>query len=161
MDYRKATPEDLHQLWDRAIAEHPGDHRYPRWKTQFLEDNQSGAAVTFVIADGKTCVGEATLLLSPLCRAIRGRSCLCDGKKTANINALRIQKPYEGKGYVSELMHVVEAYAQSIGIRKLTIGVEASEARNLGIYLHWGYTQYRMHEIEDDTLILYYAKQIG
>lgn len=158
--YRKATLDDLEAIWNRSIADNPGDSRYIRWKKQFIDDNQNGAAVTFVvISDGKP-VGEGTLLLSPACRAIRGRTCLCDGMTTANINALRIRSGLEGQGHISKLMKEIEAYAKRIGITRLTIGVEAVETRNLGIYLHWGFRQFIIHEIEDGELVLYYGKDL-
>lgn len=159
--YEKATREILNRIWDKSIEENPEDHRYIRWKQQFLSDNETGAAATFVIlADGDP-VGEGTLLLSPNCRAIRGRRELCDGEKTANINALRVQKEYEAQGHISALMKTMERYARSIDIEKLTIGVEAAETRNLAIYLHWGFTEFILYEEEDGELVLYYSKEIG
>ncbi len=56
------------------------------------------------------------MLLSPTCSAIAGRKVLCDGKATANINALRIQKAYEGKGHISKLIRALRNH-----ITKLTI----------------------------------------
>lgn len=159
-DYRKATAADLEQIWNRHIAENPNDSRYIRWKKQFIDDNRSGAAATFVICIDRECVGEGTLLLSPDCRAIRGRMELGDGSQVANINALRIQPEFEGQGHISKLMQEIENYARSIGIQRITIGVEAAETRNLGIYLHWGYNKLVMHETEDDELILYYGKDL-
>ena len=158
--YKKATLQDLERIWDKNIAENPDDPRYIRWKKQFIADNQSGAAATFVVLNNGDPIGEGTLLLSPNCRAIRGRTCLCDGEKTANINALRIHEEYEGQGHISKLMKALEAYTHSLGIQKLTIGVEAAEARNLAIYLHWGYREFVMSEEEGGALVLYYAKQI-
>lgn len=159
--YRKANLEDLERIWNKNIAENPEDPRYIRWKEQFICDNLRGAAATFVIfADGEP-VGEGTLLLSPDCKAVRNRPNLCDGQKTANINALRIQKEWEGQGRISALVKHMEQYALQLGLERLTIGVEAAETRNLGIYLHWGYDQFVMSEIEDDTLILYYAKTLN
>lgn len=158
--YKKASLEDLNRIWDKHIADNPGDVRYIRWKQQFLSDNASGKAATFVVLDADAPVGEGTLLLCPTCRAIRGRTCLCDGKTTANINALRIQNRFEGQGHISKLMRVMTDYAKSIGITRLTIGVEASETRNLSIYLHWGFTQFLMAEEEDGSLVLYYGKDI-
>lgn len=158
--YKKATLENLEAIWDRNIRENPDDLRYIRWKKQFIDDNISGAAATFVITSEGEPVGEGTLLLSPACRAIRGRTCLCDGKTVANINALRIQKALEGQGHISALMKEMELYAKSIGVTRLTIGVEAAEARNLGIYLHWGFALFLMHEVEDGALVLYYGKDI-
>lgn len=160
IEYRKATLGDLEQIWDRKISENPEDSRYLRWKHQFLADNESGAAATFLIVANGNPIGEGTLLLSPDCRAIRGRTCLCDGRKTANINNLNIQKDFEGRGHISHLMRVMTQYALSLGITRLTIGVEAAETRNLGIYLHWGFTQFLLSEEEDSALVLYYGKDI-
>lgn len=158
--YKRAALDELEQIWNRNIADNPEDPRYLRWKNQFMEDNASGAAATFVILADGSPVGEGTLLLSPDCRAIRGRTCLCDGKTVANINALRIQESYEGLGHVSKLMHAIEDYARAKGISRLTIGVEATETRNLGIYLHWGYDQFVMAEEKDGILVLYYGKDL-
>lgn len=159
-EYRKATAADLEALWDRSIAENPGDERYPRWKEQFIRDNESGAASTFaVIIDGEP-VGEGTLLFSPVCRAIRGRTKLADGKTTANINALRIRKEHEGRGHISALVKQMERYAVEQGYSRLTIGVEASEARNRAIYTHWNYVNLVLEETEDEEYVLYYAKEL-
>ena len=158
--YKKANRAELERIWDRNIADNPGDARYLRWKKQFLDDNASGAAATFVVVRDGEPVGEGTLLLSPACRAIRGRTSLCDGVKTANINALRIRKEFEGQGHISAMMKEMEQYARSVGITQLTIGVEPAEARNLSIYLHWGFTQFLMAEEEDGCLVLYYGKDI-
>lgn len=158
--YKKASLEDLNRLWDRNIAENPGDERWIRWKKQFIDDNISSAAATFVVLAGHEPVGEGTLLLSPACRAVRGRTVLCDGRNTANINALRIQERYEGQGHISAMMKALTAYAKSIGITRLTIGVEPCETRNLGIYLHWGFDQFLVAEEEDGALVLYYGKDI-
>ena len=158
--YKKTNLPDLERIWDYQIAQNPGDDRYLRWKSQFIADNQSGRAVTFAVTVQGNPVGEGTLLLCPDCRAIRGRLCLCDGKETANINALRIFPEYEGQGHLSRLMQEMESYAKSIGIRRLTIGVEASETRNLAIYLHWGFDRFVMSEEEDGALVLYYGKDL-
>jgi len=158
--YKKASLEDLETIWDRSIRDNPEDPRYIRWKKQFIDDNLSGAAATFVVTMDREPVGEGTLLFSPGCRAIRERTCLADGKTIANINALRIQPQYEGQGHISKLLKEMERYAKRIGITRLTIGVEASETRNLGIYLHLGYDIFLMHEIEDSELVLYYGKNL-
>ena len=161
IEYRKATLEDLERIWDKKISENPGDSRYNRWKAQFIADNASGAAATFlVVADGDP-VGEGTLLFSPDCRAIRQRTCLCDGRRIANINNLRIEKEFEGFGHISRLMKIMTQYARSLGIEVLTIGVEAAETRNLGIYLHWGFDTFILSEEEDGELVLYYGKRLG
>lgn len=157
---RKASREDLERLWDRNIAENPGEECWVRWKRQFIADNESGAAATFaVVIDGEP-VGEGTLLFSPDCKAIRGRLELADGKTTANINALRIRKEYECRGHVSALVKEMERYAASLGYRRITIGAEAVESRNLAIYLHWGYGDFVTAGGEGRELVLYYGKDL-
>ena len=164
-EYRKATIQDLERLWNTNIAENPDDPRWASWKQEYISINQTGKACTFaVVIDGEP-VGEGTLLFSPDCSAISGRTDLAAssaiaGNVTANINALRIRKPYEGQGHISTLVRLMEAYAAEHGITRLTIGVEAKETRNLAIYLHWGYTDFVTHAIEDGELVLYYAKNL-
>ena len=160
VEYRKATAEDLEVIWDYQIETNPGDPNWIRWKKQFIDDNNSGAAATFVAVVDGIPVGEGTLLFSPDCRAIRGRLDLADGKNVTNINALRIREAYEGKGYISALVKTMERYAAEHGYSRVTIGVEAVEARNLGIYLHWGYNQFLLSEGEDMELTLYYGKDL-
>lgn len=88
------------------------------------------------------------------------RVILADGCTTAYVTTLRIRKDFEGLGYVSKMMRTMERYAKDLGFTQLSIGVEASETRNLGIYLHWGYDKFLMSEVEDGTLILFYAKEL-
>ena len=160
-DCHAASHEELIRIWDRNIASHPGDNRWVNWKAQFVRDNQTGAARTFVVTYGGEPVGEGTLLLSPDCRAIGGRLQLADGRTCANINALRIEKPHEGCGHISALVRLMENWARENGFTALTIGVEACEARTLAIYLHWGYTRLVHWAVEDESLILYYAKDLS
>ena len=160
VQYRKATEPDLEALWDRSIAENPGDGRYIRWKNQFLADNRSGAAATFaVVIDGEP-VGEGTLLFSPDCRAIRGRTVLANGSTSANINALRIRPEHEGQGHISRLVRLMEDTAREMGYTALTIGVEEAEVRNRAIYAHWGYVNLVLSEVEDGAPVLYYEKRL-
>lgn len=55
---------------------------------------------------------------------------------------------------------MAEQYAKSQGITYLTIGSEAKESRNLGIHLHFGYTEFLTSFIEDGELVLFYGKNI-
>lgn len=155
--YRKATLEDLETLWNRHIAENPKDDRYLRWKRDFIERNRLDQAATFVVVRDGEPVGEVTLAH----HQNGTRSLLADGKSTGYIQALRIRKEYEGQGHVSRLMRALEAYARELGYSTLTIGVEATETRTLGMYLHWGYDQFLMSEMDDGELVLFYAKDLS
>jgi len=128
------------------------------WKAVAIEENKDNTLKTFVVLCGEEPIGEGTLIFSSITNAINGRHQLADNTITVNINGLRVDKPYEGKGHMSKLVKVMEQYARNRGYKLVTIGVEAKETRNLGIYLHWGYDKFIMHEIEDGELVLYYSK---
>ena len=159
-EYRKATLEDLNCLWEYNIAINPNDLRWIKWKDTYINYNKTGEAVTFTVIVDNIPVGEGTLLFSSECSAINGRTNLADNSTIANINALRIRKKHEGKGYISTLVKLMEDYAAQNGYKCLTIGVDAKETRNLAIYLHWGYNEFVTSEVEDGELVLYYAKNL-
>lgn len=142
MDFscHRASLTELETIWDHNIRTHPQDSNWVLWKEQFITYNRTGMARTYVITCQGHPIGEATLLICPDCAAIRGRLDLADGVRTANINALRIEKAYEGHGYVSRMIRQIEQEAADAGFTRITIGVEAKQTRNLGIYLHWAMT---------------------
>ena len=158
-EYRQATLQDLEQIWDMNIAENPEDSRWVRWKAEYIAYNQNGMARTFVVVCDGRPVGEGTLLFSTECKAVSGLSGLVDAH-TANVNALRIRKEYEGQGHISKLMRMMEDHAAARGYIALTIGVDAKETRNLGISLHWGYDSFVVSEVDEGELVLYYAKEL-
>ena len=158
---RPASETDLSRIWKKNIENNPDEPNWVRWRDEFIGYNRDGAARTFVVCADDEPVGEVTLMYSTACKPTAGRPMLANGTNVANINALRIEAAYEGQGHISKLMHTLEECAKARGIDTLTIGVEAKEARNLAIYLHWGYTQFVMSEIDGGELILYYAKKIG
>lgn len=159
-EYKVASEDELNWIWEKDIAENVGDQRWIDWKIDYIKDNKVGRCKTFVVLWNGEPVGQGTLLFSLECSTINGRTKLTDGVNTANINALRIEKAHEGKGHISKLIRIMEQYAKNEGYKALTIGVEAKETRNLGIYLHWGYDTFVTSEIEDGVLVLYYSKSL-
>ena len=161
-DYRIATTEKLTEIWDYNIAKHPGDQRWVNWKAQYIRQHQSGMGTTFLVLFNDEPIGEGTVLFSPDCGAISGNTALADGITVANVNALRIRKEHEGQGHISRLVKMMEAHAASLGYSRMTIGVNASETRNLGIYLHWGYDRLLQWEVDPDDgeLVLYLEKDL-
>ncbi len=162
--YRKATREDLEKIWDKDIAKHPNDDRWKRWKNRYILDNEENKCATFVVLDNENPIGQITVLYSPECGSVAGRPLLCNGTDTANMNAFRIEKAYEGQGHISKLVKMAEEYSKRVGIKYMTIGSEAKESRNLGIYLHFGYNEFLMYEFDDEEedkpLVLYYKKPL-
>ena len=155
-----ASPGKLKEIWDYNIRENSDDPRWIRWGEKAIEDNAAGRTKTFLVLKDAEPVGEGTLIFDPSCSAIDGRLSLADGKNVTNVNALRIRKEYENQGHVSAMMKMMEQYAGERGYTRITIGVEAKETRNLGIYLHWGYAEFICHEFDDGELVLYYGKSL-
>lgn len=159
-EYKAADLEGLNCIWDKNIASNHGDKRWRQWKKEYVKYNLDGTAKTFIVYCNGDPIGEGTLLFNSDCKAVNGRLILADCNFTANINALRIQKEHEGKGHISKLVHMMEQYARDRGYKYLTIGVEARETRNLAIYLHWGYDEFVLSEVDGGSLILYYRKRL-
>lgn len=158
--YCPATPTLLEQLWARTVARHPEDRRWRVWREEALYNNRTGRSQTFLILADGVPIGEGTLLFSPECSAIRGRLALADGKNVTNINALRIEKAWEGNGYISGLVRLMEETAREMGYQRISIGVEEKELRNQAIYRHWGYEDFLFREVEDGEVVLYYEKKL-
>ena len=159
-EYRQADPASLEKIWQKNVDRHPGDARWVRWKKEYIQMNLGGALRTFlVLADGEP-VGEGTLIFSPECPAVAGRPMLCDGKTITNLNALRIEKRFEGQGHISRMVKLMESHARELGYTAITIGVDECEARNRAIYSHWGYSTLILTEEEDGEKVLYYSKPL-
>lgn len=158
--YVKASWQDLLTVWEKDIRCHPEDPQWIIWKQQYLTYHRLGMCQTFVVKKDDHPVGQATLLFSPKCQAIQGRTQLADGKTIVNINALRIDAQFQGQGHSSRLIRVMEQEAIKMDYQTITIGVEAKEHKNLAIYRHWGYTQLIHQEYEDNTLVLYFSKPL-
>ncbi len=161
MEYRLANLDDLEKIWNKDIERHQESaERWISWKNQYITNNSLGKCATFVAVNNNDPIGQITILFSTDCSAVKNKPLLCNGKTIANMNAFRIDKEYEGQGHISKLVKIAENYAKNKGIEYLTIGSEAKESRNLGIYLHFGYSEFVMSEVEDGNLILYYRKKI-
>jgi len=154
-EYRILTDAEFDLLWDRNITANPDEPMWPIWRQRFRERIDEGQAISFgVILEGDP-VGEGTLELNT------GKNPrLCNGTDTAYLAALRIYPEHERQGHISKLVKIMEAHAKNLGFSRLTIGVEAAETRNLGIYLHWGYDKFIMSEGDGIELTLYYAKTL-
>ncbi len=160
ISYRRATIEDLEKIWDKDIQANSDDERYLRWKDEFIEANKLENIVTFVILNDDDPIGQASLVLNKNNIKFKCRDLLCDGRARAYLSTLRIEKSFEGQGYISKLVKSIENFAKNKSIKFLTIGVEAKETRNLSIYLHFGYNEFITSET-DDALILFYQKKLS
>ena len=158
---RRATLEDLKQIWDYQIAQNPEEPRNQRRKDRIISRNIQNHAAPFVVVSDGEPIGEVTLdYYAEAYGNAANRPKLADGKNTGYVTALRIRKDFEGNGYISALMRFMEESARKMGFTQLTIGVEAAETRNLAIYLHWGYDKFILSEIDEGELVLFYGKAL-
>ena len=158
--YKISTENTLKQIWDKNIASHPGDMRWVNWRKEYTEYNKSGMALTFLVLKDDRPVGEGTLVFDPACNCTAGNTLLADSCTTVYLNALRIEKRYEGGGHISALVKMMENFAREKGYKYITIGVDNSNERNKAIYTHWGYTETIYTEVEDGELVLYWRKKL-
>lgn len=145
--YQEATIADLELRWDINIANNPGDNRWVDWKTATIQKNKTGEIKTFIVLYNNEPIGEGTLIFS---------------SDSVEINGLRVEKQYEGKGHISKLVKVMEQYAKDEGYKTATIGVEPAETRNMQIYFHWGYDTFVKIEYfeEEEEHGLIYSKEL-
>ena len=143
--YQEAFLVDLSARWDITIANNLGDKRWVVWKSEVIDKNKCGEIKTFVVLYGEKPIGEGTLVFLP---------------SSVEINALRIDKPYEGKGHMSKLVKVMEQYARDAGYKIAIIGVEPRKTRNMSIYFHWGYDAFVRYETQGESLVLFYSKAL-
>lgn len=160
ISYKKATIEDLEKLWEKDIQKNLNDKRFLKWRDEFIEANKMENIITFVVLNDDNPIGQATIVLNKNNIKFECKDLLCDGKEKANVSTLRIEKDFEGQGHISKLVKTIEDFAKNRGIKTLTIGVRAKEARNLAIYLHFGYMKFITSVVEDGELILFYKKEI-
>lgn len=81
MLYQRATESELESLWNRNIAENGNDKRWIDWKKEFIENNRSGKAATFLILHNDVAIGEGTLLLSLRAVQLQAEKYYVMGKK--------------------------------------------------------------------------------
>lgn len=159
-EYLPGTEQLVRAIWKKNIDRHPGDERWVNWGREYIDNHLKGLAQTFIITCDGEPVGEGTLIFSPQCSAIRGRTDLADNCKNTNLNALRIEKKYEGQGHISKLVKLMERTAKEMGYEYITIGVGEDRTRNRAIYTHWGYTDLICVHMEGDEPVLYYRKRL-
>jgi len=158
--YRIATLAEVTEMRDAQVAESGNDPDLIQWRTEFIEGNRHNRMRTYVILCNGVRIGSGTILLAPECRAVGGRHSLADGKMTANVNSLGVDKTYQGQGHMSRLVKLMEDDVRAEGFTTATIGVEITNGKNLGIYLHWGYTTYVTREDSENGFVVYFAKSL-
>lgn len=163
-----ATIEDMEQNWNYLIAIHPDNNAWKIWKEKAIKDMENGNAIVYYGILNGVIISEATAMLSNL--DVQNSDGLVDDT-TAYLSAFRTREEYRGKGYFSELYKFMENDLKNRGYKKLTLGVEPCEVKNMIIYFKYGFTDFikTTYEIEPakneneepiQYMVCYYSKNI-
>lgn len=146
------------------INNHPNDNKWVIWKEEILKRLKDKTILIYYgILDGEI-ITEATAVISEKDKYIQNKEGLVN-KNTAYVMSFNTNKQYEGNGYFSKLYKYMERDLKNRGFKKLTLGVEPCEIRNMLIYFNWGYINYikSAYEIYPDgqeVLVNFYSKNI-
>ena len=164
-----ATIEDINKKWDYEIKNHPNDLKWLKWKEVAISNVKKGNRICFYGFLNCQIIGEAIAVLKKEDSGIEAKELI--RPNGAYLEAFRINKEYQGKGYFSQIYKFMEKYLKAHGITILVLGVEPDETRNLQIYNHYGFTNFLFSKIEkyppkiqggeeEEILVNYYSKNI-
>ena len=172
--YRIATKEEIQKIFDYEIENHPNDNRWVIWKNEMVKWDSEKKAIMYIgIINGKI-ITTATAMIDKSIVQNAGEESDEDelvNRTTAYLSAFRTIKEYEGKGYFSRLYRFMENDLKHRGYKRLTLGVEPKEVRNMKIYFKWGFDKYiktayetyppKNDFVEGETILVnYYYKEL-
>ena len=163
-----ATIEEMNKKWDYEISQNPNNNAWKIWKKEFIYAAKTGKRISYYGFLNGEIVCETTAYLDK--DQLKNSDDLIDDA-TAYLGAFRTIDKYQGKGYFSILYKFMENDLKQRGYKKLTLGVEPSEVKNMMIYFKYGFTNFIKTDIEEypkenDTkeperiLVNYYYKNI-
>ncbi len=163
-----ATIEEMNKKWDYEISKDPDNDSWKIWKKEFIDAVKNGKRISYygILNDNIIC--ETTAYLSK--DTLKNSENLIDDT-TAYLGAFRTIDEYQGKGYFSILYKYMENDLKQRGYKKLTLGVEPCEVKNMMIYFKYGFTNFIKTDIEEypkqndekkseKILVNYYYKNI-
>lgn len=159
-----ASLEDVINKQNEKINNHSNDNKWVRWKEEFIERfNDKTILIYYGFLDGQI-ITEAIAVISEKDKYIQNKEGLID-KNSAYVMSFNTNKQYEGQGYFSKLYKFMEQDLKKRGFKRLTLGVEPCEVRNMLIYFNLGYVNYikSAYEIYPDgekILVNFYSKNI-
>ena len=134
-----ASIEEMEQNWKYLIDIHPDENAWKIYRKNAIENMKKGSTIVYYGILNGTVISEATAMFSDL--DVQNSEGLVDDI-TVYLSAFRTRKEYQGKGYFSELYRFVEKDLKNRGYKRLTVGVEPSEVKNLMIYFKYGFTHF-------------------
>lgn len=136
-----ATPDNLVKIKDYILKKEfseLGDNR----NLYFLEDKNPVAMVQLIL---KSADNDPEL---------------ANGKDIAHIHSLQVSKNQHRQGYGLKLMQLLEEEARTLGIRKLTLGVDSDNEKAINLYSKLSYTLMKTLEGRTPDVQLHYLQKI-
>lgn len=157
-----ASEEEMCKKWDYEIDLHPNESNWKIWKASAIERVKKGQSLAYYgILDGKI-ISEATALLDP--QTVQNNIGLVDNE-SAYLSAFRTITEYRGKGYFSKLFRFMLNDLAQRGYKRVTLGVEPCETKNMQIYFSYGFTDFiklaKETYPDGETIdVIYYGKNL-
>lgn len=164
MDYKCVIGDEklVSQKWDYEIKIHSNSMKWIKFKEITLNNFDNRIIYLGILNDIIIC--EATAVINKLDYEVKNKSEFVSGD-TVYLCAFRTNKEYQNKGYFSKLYKFMENDLKKRGIKKLILGVEPSEVRNMMIYFKYGFVNYinsymEKYPNDEKYLVNYYYKDI-
>lgn len=157
-----ASLEEMEEKWNYEIEHAENKYNWMIWKESAIERVKNGKSIAYYgILDGKI-ISEATASID---KNIVQNSEGLISEDTAYLNAFRTIDEYQGRGYFTPLIEFMLDDLKKRGYKKVTLGVEPCEVKNIQIYFHYGFTEYVKTSTEkypdgEEVLVNYYAKTL-
>ena len=163
-----AALTEIEKLWNEKQKNSPDDLSVCVWKNRAVEGFLKGNRIYYYGYIGDKVICEAAALLNK--EEVQNGEGLAGGD-TAYLSAFKTAEEYRGKGYFSVLYKYMEEDLKKRGYKKLTLGVEPCEVKNMMIYFKWGYTEFIKTAFEEyppknegeeaeKILVNYYMKKL-
>ena len=157
-----ATIDEMEEKWNYEIEHAKNKYNWKIWKESAIKRVKEGKSIAYYgILDGKI-ISEATASLDG--EIVQNSEGLIS-EDTAYLNAFRTIEEYQGKGYFTSLFKFMLDDLKARGYKKVTLGVEPCEIKNIQIYFHYGFNEYVKSAYEEypdgeKILVNYYAKTL-
>lgn len=162
-----ASLADAEKLWQEKEEKSPDDLSIKIWKEKAINGIKRGTRIYYYGHIGNEVICEAAALLS-LDEVQNGEG--LTGGSAVYVSAFKTKEEYRGQGYFSLLYKFMEDDLKKRGYKKITLGVEPCEVKNMMIYFKWGYTEFIKTAYEEypsenggeneKIIVNYYAKQL-
>ncbi len=158
---------DLAEIEARWREKEALDSSAAFWKEKAINGFKNGNRIYYYgFLRGKVICEAAALLSEDEVQNGEGLA----GGEVVYLSAFKTEEQYRGRGYFSALYKFMENDLKMRGYKKLTLGVEPCEVKNMMIYFKWGFTEFIKTDYEEypvsngkkpeKIMVNYYAKRI-